>query len=331
MHWTTALSTATLLASCALAEISPLSVDPSTRAGSSDLLQHGVQDTSSHYISRRQSSDDEGQGQNEVVPLTPDGSMDWDAWDNRTAAACLEALGRLNEASNPSGTSICYNLPALNRTSGVFGADLRVYKVSEPSGSWANIPPENIEVTVAFRGAGVSSVEMNETPQEGAQNNAKRQEEEPSSSMELLQRYFIVGQINPENMEANMTSAKLEALVMPILTLTATTPDGLTVSTNVSSNEAAFLTGIFSDEENLSDFTRADRAVANITRALEDGEVAFVLPGVQILIFPIGLVITGSWTLLGLAAYGYGTYERINYAESFKRRKALATNARSRI
>ncbi|ROT41978.1 hypothetical protein SODALDRAFT_318758 [Sodiomyces alkalinus F11] len=337
MYWTTALSTATLLAPHTLAEIIPLPADPSIHAGSSGLLQHHAQDMSSQYISRRQSSpEDETQG---AAPLTPDGSMDWDAWDSRTVAACMQALGRLDTASNPSGTSICYNLPMLNRTSGIFGADLRLFKVSEPSGSWVNIPPENIEVTVGFRGAAVSAVDPNrgeaqqQQQQQQQQNRVKRQDNagQRNRTTELLQTYFFIGQIGREHMEANMTSAEIEALVMPILTLSATNPDGVTLTTNVSSNEAAFLTGVFSDEENLSDFTRADRAVANITRALENAEVAFVLPGVQILIFPIGLVIIAVWTLIGVAAYGFGTYERVQYAESFKRRQALAGNARSRI
>lgn len=219
MYWTAALSTAALLASRALAETISLSIDPSLQAGASSLLQHYAQDPSSHYISRRQTSDDDGDGgdddadegeggagRNDIVPLTPDGLMDWDTWDNTTVEACLEALGRLTVASNPSGTAICYNLPILNRNSGAFGADLRVFKVSEPSGPWADIPPENIEVTVAFRGAAVSSVEPDQAVQGGAQSNVRRQENaEKPSDMELLQRYFIVGQIHREHMESNMT------------------------------------------------------------------------------------------------------------------------------
>lgn len=118
---------------------------------------------------------------------------------------------------------------------------------------------------------------------------------------------------------------------MPVLTLSASNSSGDNVSTTVSSNEAAFLTGVFSEFRPMSDFAMAEEAVANVTAQLAEQEVAFVLPGVQLMIFPIGLIITSIWLLVGVAAYGFGTYERIQYAESFKKRKAMAVNRRAPI
>jgi hypothetical protein len=111
---------------------------------------------------------------------------------------------------------------------------------------------------------------------------------------------------------------------MPIFTLTAKNAAGQTVSTNVSSNEAVFVHGIFSNEVVLSSFGMAALAEQNATAAVRAGRTAFVLPGVNILIFPTGLVITSIWMVAGVAAYGYGTYERYNYRESYRRRKAMA-------
>ncbi len=111
---------------------------------------------------------------------------------------------------------------------------------------------------------------------------------------------------------------------MPIFTLAATDATGQTISTNVSSSEAAFVNGIFAKEVVLSTFGQASLAVQNITAELEAGRVAFVLPGVNLLIFPVGLVVTSFWILVGVAAYGYGTYERYNYRETYRRRKAMA-------
>lgn len=118
---------------------------------------------------------------------------------------------------------------------------------------------------------------------------------------------------------------------MPILTLTAVNATGQTISTNVSSNEAAFVTGVFSKEIIMSDFALASAAVDAVVEGLRNGTVAFVLPGVQILIFPVGLIITSIWLVLGVAAYGYGTYMRIAYAEQFKRRSAVAGNTKRTI
>lgn len=38
------------------------------------------------------------------------------------------------------------------------------------------------------------------------------------------------------------------------------------------------------------------------------------------MILPIGTIITSIWLVIGLAAYGWGTFERINYAEMYKQR-----------
>lgn len=121
--------------------------------------------------------------------------------------------------------------------------------------------------------------------------------------------------------------AQFEALVMPVLTLTAANSSGGTISTNVSSNEAAFVTGVFSQEVIMSDFALASANVNAAVSQLTNSTIAFVLPGVQILIFPVGLVVTGTWLLVGLLAYGLGTYDRIRFADSFKRRKAMAGGA----
>lgn len=125
--------------------------------------------------------------------------------------------------------------------------------------------------------------------------------------------------------------AELEALVMPVLTLTAQNPAGQTVATNVSSNEAVFVTGVFSREIVMSDFARASAAVDDMTDRLNNATVAFVLPGVQIMVYPIGLIITGVWLVLGVVAYGVGTYDRVRYAESYRRRTARAMDTNKRI
>ncbi|EGY17029.1 hypothetical protein VD0002_g290 [Verticillium dahliae] len=321
MFWNKALASAAVI-SGACAEIRPLAMDPVIQVRASDVLELHYSDVADRYLSKRQEVNPDSQ-----VALNPDGTMDMEAWEEETTSACRDALAHLNVASNPSGTGICYNLPALDPTSGVFEADLRLFKVSEPSGQFQGIPPESIEVGLSFAGASVSPVEASRiSGAVGQQRKAKR-----ADVMDLLQSYMFVGQINPSNMQEKMTMAELEALVLPVLTLTATNTTGQRISTNVSSNEAAFLTGVFSREVVMSEFATAKEAVSNITAELRNGTVAFVLPGVQIMIFPIGLIITGIWTLVGFLAYGIGTYDRVSYAESFKRRSAIASNTKRQI
>jgi hypothetical protein len=111
---------------------------------------------------------------------------------------------------------------------------------------------------------------------------------------------------------------------MPVVTLKATNSNGQVVSTNVSSNEAAFVTGEFSNDVVVSNFRLAELAVEAEVALLKNGTVAFVLPGVRLMIFPVGLVITSIWLLLGLSAYGMGTFARYNFREAHKRRMAVA-------
>jgi hypothetical protein len=115
---------------------------------------------------------------------------------------------------------------------------------------------------------------------------------------------------------------------MPIVTLKATNGEGKEVTTKVSPNEASFVSGVFSKEVVMSTFLMAQQAVDKEVASLKNGTTAFVLPGVQLMVFPIGLIITSIWLVLGLAAYGLGTYERYNFREMHRRRIAVVEKGR---
>ena len=112
---------------------------------------------------------------------------------------------------------------------------------------------------------------------------------------------------------------------MPSLSLSAPSPDdpNRDLRTTLSPNEASFLTGVFSDMTPQSDFAAAQGAVDRQIQRLEDRDIAFVLPGTQIMIFPIGLIITGTWMLLGVSVYGFGTWERWQHREMYRQRKNI--------
>lgn len=124
--------------------------------------------------------------------------------------------------------------------------------------------------------------------------------------------------------------ADLEAFVMPTVTLSATNAAGQTVSTNVSSNEAAFVAGVFATNDVLSPTALAQIAVDKVVAGLANGTVAFVLPGVNLLIFPTGLIIAGSWFVIGFSVIAFGFFERVQYRESYRRRVAIAERGTSK-
>ncbi|KAI1340228.1 hypothetical protein F5Y15DRAFT_51986 [Xylariaceae sp. FL0016] len=248
-------------------------------------------------------------------------TFDLAAWNTDTMAACMSALSVLSAATNPTGTAVCYNLPQLDTVAGTFMADMRLFQVSTPSGDFANIAPQDISGSVQYSGATASLISQTINRRDIQAGVISRQTTSPT----LLQTYMFKGQINQDQMNQPMTLGVLEPLVMPAVTLSAKTAAGQTISTNVSSNEAAFVNGIFSNEVIMSDFSLATLAVQNVTNQLAAGNIAFVVPGVNILIFPVGLVVTSVWTVLGVSAYGFGTYQRYGYRDSYRRRKAVST------
>ncbi|PHH90869.1 hypothetical protein CDD83_2425 [Cordyceps sp. RAO-2017] len=263
------------------------------------------------------------------LQLGPGDGANSSAWDRETDAACVEALRAIERSTNPSGNCLCYNLPSLDTKTGIFNADLRLYRISEPREGFIDVPPSKIKVGVQYNGASVSLAtpkDMQAMGMTGSANSSAppavlRREE--AKGPQQLQKYMFVGQIDKDRMADAMSMATLEALVMPTFTLTAQDTKGGAVSTNVSLNEAAFLNGVFSKQVVRSDFASAQAAVDAKLAAVRNGTVAFVLPGVQLMVFPIGLIITSVWLLLGLTAYGIGTYERTMYAHTYKRRLGI--------
>ena len=82
------------------------------------------------------------------------------------APACMKALTSLNGvASNPSGIAVCYNVLMLNATSGVFQADVRLYKVAPPIGDWATLDdsPGKVTTGLQYMGADVHTPSVTPT------------------------------------------------------------------------------------------------------------------------------------------------------------------------
>lgn len=117
---------------------------------------------------------------------------------------------------------------------------------------------------------------------------------------------------------------------MPTVTLSATNANGARVSTNVSSNEAVFLVGQFANQTLLSATGKAQIAVDQVVAGLANGTVAFVLPGVNLLIFPIGLIIASIWFTIGILVIGFGFFERVSYRETYRRNAAIANRGATR-
>lgn len=145
-------------------------------------------------------------------------SINMTEWDAQTSSACMTSLTALNGvASNPSGMAVCYNLPFLDNSTGVFQADLRLYRVADPNGDFAGIQSQDVQVGLSYLGASVSAantstVSARDAPfsmlswpierRDEAEELGRRQS--TNSTPVMVQSYAFVGQVNKNLMTATM-------------------------------------------------------------------------------------------------------------------------------
>jgi hypothetical protein len=215
MLWQTVLA-ASLLASGAQAGIGSLVAD-GMRRGSPEL-ERRLQEIAKlelqtrGMLEARQSSSNATTsvstgGVGAGVVLNADGTINMTAWETTVNAACTTALDALSGSSNPSGTCVCYNLPVLDNSTGTFEADLRLYQLNSPTGQFAGIAQQNIQVGLSYRGSSVTPV----TAQTAASKVtvSKRQSMVVTTgnpNLKLLQTYLFVGQIDKAQMSNDMTA-----------------------------------------------------------------------------------------------------------------------------
>lgn len=177
MHWqpTTILAALLATASGVQAGIGSLIAEGMSR--NSPSYQRRMEEIMGTYLLRRgfleprqteSSSSTSAVGQDPI--FTSDGTLNMTAWNAQVNAACISSLRQLTVASNPSGTCVCYNLPALDNSTGVFEADLRLFRISEARDAFAGIEPERISVGVRFVGANVKTTDGS-VPVVAAQND----------------------------------------------------------------------------------------------------------------------------------------------------------------
>lgn len=114
-----------------------------------------------------------------------------------------------------------------------------------------------------------------------------------------------------------MWRSQIQPLLIPEIELSAVNPlTNQTVLTVLSSDEASFVTGVFS-EAGATPITPGAAASASATA---NSVAPFVLPGVSIGITPVGLFVTMGWVGLFLGFTGLGTARRVQSRERHRRR-----------
>src|SRR4051794_9230237 len=140
-------------------------------------------------------------------------TMNFTQWDEQTAAACTSALEMLKgQASNDAGMAVCYNLPFLDNSTGVFQADLRLYSISTPQKGFAGIPSQNISVGLSYVGATVSPVNASSLGrrEEGhsliswPRHELEKRQSTTVAVPQMVQAYAFVGKINQDLLSPTM-------------------------------------------------------------------------------------------------------------------------------
>ncbi|KAK3079571.1 hypothetical protein LTS18_004520, partial [Coniosporium uncinatum] len=241
---------------------------------------------------------------------------DINAWNMQTEQACMGSLMNLKGlASNQAGMAVCYNLPFLDPATGVFEAELRMFNVSPPINEWVGVAPQDIMVTLSYLGATVQKA--NGALQRRAVDDLSKLVERQTTMPQQLKVLTYVGQINSNLRGSQMNLPQLQPLLIPQIDLTANNrATNTAVNTTLSSTEASFVNGVFAQKGTT---TVGPQAAASASAAVA-AATPFVLPGVTLGIFPVGLIITCIWTFFFLLVVGLGTIGRIQFKEQYERR-----------
>ncbi|KAL5114072.1 hypothetical protein ACEQ8H_008049 [Pleosporales sp. CAS-2024a] len=304
--------------------------DVSTLLQRSNHVERDLLGNAQHIatLTRRQDSSAAGTGPlASILPASGNASnADTAQWEAETKKACMETLGKLNgKATNPSGIVVCYNLPFLDKTTGVFQAELRMYNMSAPVRPWVGITAADVSLTLSYLGATVQNMAGNFSKRDIGYPPVRREvgegllvERQSTKTLTEMKVLMYVGRVNSNLLGPAMNVASLKRLLVPEIDLSATNPvSGEQVETTLS-GDATFVNGIFAKAANGP--TNVAPGVAASASADVQSAAPFVVPGQHIEIAPIGVSITCAWAGLFFLVVGGGTYGRIQFREQYRRR-----------
>lgn len=151
-----------------------------------------------------------------LTPASGDASKaDLQKWEEETRTACMQTLSNLNgQASNPSGIAVCYNVPFLDNSTGIFQAELRMYNVSAPVDPWQSVTAADVSMTLSYLGATVQAMNTNTSNTKREVGDARASvrwsdgtlvERQTITTMTELKTLMYVGKINSNLMGPAMT------------------------------------------------------------------------------------------------------------------------------
>lgn len=234
-------------------------------------------------------------------------NLNLETWAEDTTRACAAMINGTTQANNPSGISLCYNIPLLITATGVFAADLRLFNVSPPTGDWADVPLQNYSVNLVYAGAVITPPRNLSLPEITASDRGMN-----GFNLSKLVDYEYIGKLDNDVVAQSPPDDLLKSILTPQIYLQGITAGGKLLNITVSSDKATFITGVFGNSTG-----------ANQTElAAESKETPFKLPGTRISITPIGLYFFSAYLVLAGSIFGWGTLERAKFRDQYRRRVA---------
>lgn len=134
------------------------------------------------------------------------------SWDRTTEAACLKGFHDHGDTtSSPSGIAACYNIKYFDDTTGVFQADLRLYRISPATGDWAKIRSDGVSIKLSCKGASIATGKMQMGKRDDRSETWSQVQKlrvfrrSTPSSPKMLQQMDFYGEIREDLMKPNQT------------------------------------------------------------------------------------------------------------------------------
>jgi hypothetical protein len=115
------------------------------------------------------------------------------------------------------------------------------------------------------------------------------------------------------------SSSDLRVLMIPSISLGATSSSGDALNTSLSSDTLSYVAGEFTEPTGTATNITTPEAATLASPIIASASV-FVLPGTHIKVYPVGLIITCIWAGLLLLAVGAGTIGRYQFRVAFRKR-----------
>lgn len=234
-----------------------------------------------------------------------------------TTDACIKSMSAMTSVSNAPGFAACYNILDWHQNmGGMFQADLRLFKFSDPVDQFATVPMNDITVQLVYPNSTQFSIL-------GTQKRSLSTLQRRQSGPQEVQQFSLVGNFKMQLDFKKLNNTQLMSLLIPQIMLNANVNGSAVQSQLQAKDSVYFITGQFKGEAS----PQAALMAANPAMAVTAIEVSkgFVLPGTTFGIFPTGLIVTGIWCIIFILAFGLGTLGRMQHRDVYRKRVAATS------